>query len=126
MPNFNKIILVGHVTRDPEMTYGNGGSLAIGRTTLAVNHKYKDKQESMFIDFVAFGKLAELLEQYVHKGDPLLIDGRLTQNRWEKDGQKRSKHEIVVDGFQLLKGKDGNKSGDSIDQGEGFGDDVPF
>jgi single-strand DNA-binding protein len=105
MPNFNKVILAGHLTRDPEMRYTASG-MAVTKFGIGTNHKYKDKSEVLFIDLTAFGKTAEAINQYCHKGDPLLVEGRLVLDQWEgKDGQKRSKIGAVVDGFQFLGGK---------------------
>ncbi|MDR2883527.1 MAG: single-stranded DNA-binding protein [Deferribacteraceae bacterium] len=106
MASFNKVVLLGNVVRNPEIRYAPGSNnLPIARTALAVSRKYKDKEETMFIDIVVFGKLAEVLESYATQGTPLLVEGRLSQNKWEQDGVKRSKHEIIVDSFQLLGGR---------------------
>jgi single-strand DNA-binding protein len=132
MASFNKSILVGNIVRNPELRYTPGSNLAVARTAIAVNRRYKDKEEVMFIDLVFFGKLAETVESYATKGTPLLIEGRLSQNTWEQDGQKRSKHEIIVENFQLLGGRR-DKSEDTP-EGAGFSapadhaedDDIPF
>lgn len=115
MPNFNKVILAGNLVRDNELRYAQGDSLAMLRNAIAVNRKYKDKDETMFIDIVLFGKQAENLNSYASKGSPLLIEGRLTQNSWEKDGTKRTKHEVIVENFQFLgrKGEQTAPAGDS-------------
>lgn len=100
MANFNKVIIVGNLTKDID---ANNGSVFVAKSSIAVNRKYKDKNETMFIDFVAFGKTGEMLYQYATKGASIMIEGRLTQNTWEdNNGQKRSKHEIIVETFQLL------------------------
>lgn len=105
MASFNKVILLGNLTRDPELRYTQGNDLAVARTGLAVNSKYKNKEEVMFIDIVVFGKLAEVLNSYATKGSPLLVEGRLQLNTWEKDGQRHSRHEIIADSFQLMGSK---------------------
>jgi single-strand DNA-binding protein len=106
MPSYNKSILVGHLTRDVELTTTQGGTV-IGKTGIAVNRKWKDKQDVMFIDLVAFGKQAETLSQHVGKGSALLVGGRIQLEQWEsKDGQRRSKHSIVVEDFTFLGRKD--------------------
>ena len=105
MASYNKVVLMGNVARNPELRHSAGSNLPVARTAIAVNHKYKDKEEVMFIDIIAFGKQAETLETYVTKGTPLLVDGRLSQSKWEQDGVIRSKHEIIVEKFQLLGGR---------------------
>lgn len=116
MATFNKIVLVGNLTKDPELRYTPGSNLPVVRTGIAVNRKYKDKEEVMFVDLVVFGKLAETLNTYAKKGTQLLVEGRLSQNTWEQDGQKRSKHEVIVDSFQLLSGwKDEGSRGGAND-----------
>lgn len=100
MTSFNKVILLGNLTRDPEVRYTPNG-IAVASFALAVNRKYKQgeetKEEVSYIDIVVFGKQAESCGQYINKGDAVLIDGRLQQRRWEtEDGQKRSKVEVVA------------------------------
>lgn len=134
MASYNKVIIMGNVVRNPELRYTPGSNMPVARTALAVNRKYKDKEEVMFIDIVVFGKLAETLESYATKGTPLLVDGRLSQSTWEQDGQKRSKHEIIVENFQLLGGRRDRAEGQgSNDAGfnapsdsMGEDDDIPF
>jgi single-strand DNA-binding protein len=113
MASYNKVVLLGNVVRNPELHHVKGDSLSVVRTSIAVNHKYKDKEEVMFIDIVVFGKQADILNSYATKGTSLLIDGRLSQNSWEQNGVKRSKHEIIVDNFQLL-----NNRKEHIDNGK--------
>ena len=124
MSNFNKVILLGNLVRKPEVRYTQGDNLPIARAALAVNRKYKDKEETMFIDIVVFGKLAGALEQYGDKGTPLLVEGRLQQNRWEKDGVKHSKHEVIVDSFQLMGKKD--QAGATCSRPNVDEEDIPF
>jgi single-strand DNA-binding protein len=93
----------------PELRYTPSGT-PVATSALAMNRRFKQgdelKAEVCFIDFTAWAKQAEAIAQYVDKGDPLMIEGRLTQRSWEtEDGQKRHKHEITVEHFQLLKGK---------------------
>ncbi len=139
MASYNKVIMMGNVVRNPELRHTPGSNLPVARTALAVNRKYKDKEEVMFIDIVVFGKQAETLEAYATKGTPLLVDGRLSQSSWEdpNSGQKRSKHEIIVENFQLLGGRrDRSDEGQNrgSDSGGGFNspsdqmddDDIPF
>lgn len=111
MPNYNNVTLIGHVTRDPELRNLQGGS-AVVNFGIAVNREWtKDgnkQSETCFVDVAAFGKQAEVLEKYVKKGDPIFIAGRLKQDSWEKDGQKRTKLSVIVENFQFLRaGGDG-------------------
>lgn len=125
----NKVILLGNVTRNPEVRYVPGRDLPVAKLGLAVNRKTRDKEETCFIDIVTFGRTAEMCGEYVTKGMPLLIEGRISYNTWEQEGQKRSKHEIVAENIQFVSRKsDGGTggsysepSGDSIDE-----DDIPF
>ena len=107
---YNKITLVGHLTRDLELKHSNSG-YAFGKTGIATNRKWKDqngqnKEEVMFVDVGFMGKTAETANKYLRKGSKVLIDGRLIFNQWEdKDGGKRSKHEVVVERMVMLDGK---------------------
>lgn len=108
MAGLNQLILLGNLTKDPELRYtAQGTAVANGR--IAVNEKYGDKEETLFIDFVAWRKLAEIITSYLNKGNQVLFVGRLTERSWESDGQKRSKMEMVVDRIRFVggKGKDG-------------------
>lgn len=126
----NKIILLGNVTRNPEVRYVPGRDLPVATFGLAVNRKTRDKEETCFIDIVTFGRTAEMCGEYVTKGMPLLIEGRLSYNTWEQEGQKRSKHEVVAENIQFVSrrnersdagGSYSAPSADSIDE-----DDIPF
>jgi single-strand DNA-binding protein len=106
--NFNKVILAGNLTRDPELRYTPKG-LAIAKIGLAINRKWTNeagelKEEATFVDVDAFGKQAETLGQYMRKGSPILIEGRLRLDQWDdkQTGQKRSKLGVVVESFQFL------------------------
>ncbi len=107
MASYNKVILVGNLTRDPQITY-TAPKRAVTNFGIAVNRIRKDRDgsqrdETCFVDCVAFGKNAELLNQYLTKGKAVLVEGRLQQHTWEtKEGAKRSKHEIVVEHFEFL------------------------
>jgi single-strand DNA-binding protein len=112
MANFNRIILVGNLTRDPQLRY-LPSQTAVVDFGLACNRKFKlqsgeDREEVMFIDCSAFGRPAEIINQYCQKGRPLLVEGRLKLDQWEdkQGGGKRSKHVVVVENFQLLGGRD--------------------
>ena len=115
MANFNKVILMGNLTRDIELRHTQGG-MAIAKFGMAINRKTSSqsgeaRESTCFVDCTAFGKSAELLQQYVRKGSPLFVDGRLEFSTWEaKDGGgKRSKLEVVVENFQFMGG--GNREG---------------
>ena len=106
MPNYNKLILVGHLARDPEMV--GKGNMPICKCGIAVTHKRKDREDVCFLDFVVFGKQAETFQQYCTKGKAVLIEGRLQLEQWEdKQGQKRSRHSMVCESFQFIGGKEG-------------------
>jgi single-strand DNA-binding protein len=108
MASFNKVILVGNLTRDPELRYTPKG-LAIAKLGLAVNRTWKSetgeaKEEVTFVDIDAFGKQAETIGQYLKKGRPILIEGRLRLDQWDdkQTGQKRSRLGVVLESFQFL------------------------
>jgi single-strand DNA-binding protein len=115
MASYNKVILVGNLTRDPELRYTPKG-MAIAKIGLAVNRNWttesgEKKEEVTFVDVDAFGRQAETLAQYMKKGSPLLVEGRLKLDQWDdkQTGQKRSKLGVIVEGFQFLGG--GNREG---------------
>jgi len=105
---YNKVILVGNLTRDVELKYTPNGT-AIAKFGIATNRTYKDtmtgenKQETMFIDITVFGRSAEVANQYLKKGRKVLIEGRLVLDQWvDSTGQKRSKHSIVAEKVQFM------------------------
>ena len=100
MAGFNKVILMGNLTRNPELRYTPSGT-PVASFGLAVSRRFKQgddlKEEVCFVDIVVFGKQAEHCGQYLSKGNGVIVEGRLQQRRWEtEDGQKRSKHEVVA------------------------------
>jgi single-strand DNA-binding protein len=108
MASFNKVILAGNLTRDPELRYTPKGT-AVARLGIACNRKWKSetgemKEEVTFVDVDAFGKTAETIGQYLKKGRPILIEGRLRYDTWEdkQSGQKKSKLSVVLENFQFL------------------------
>jgi single-strand DNA-binding protein len=113
--SFNRVILLGNVTRDPELRYISTGT-AVTEIGLAVNDRRKTAsgewvEETTFVDVTLWGRTAEVAGEYVTKGAPLLIEGRLKLDTWEKDGKKNSKLRVVCDRMQLLGSKsDGSKS----------------
>lgn len=108
MASFNKVILAGNLTRDPELRYTPKGT-AIARIGMAINRTWKTesgetKEEVTFVDVDAFGRQAEVIAQYLKKGRPLLVEGRLKLDQWEDKNthQKQSKLKVVLDGFSFL------------------------
>ncbi len=100
--SFNKIILVGNLTRDPEIRYVGSGA-AVTKFTLAVNRRSKQQEETDFIDIVAWDKLAETCNTYLKKGMSCLVEGRLSIRSYEtKDGEKRKATEVVCNTMQML------------------------
>ena len=111
---FNKVILVGNLSRNVELKYTPSGT-AIANFGIATNRTYKDtqtgenKQEVMFVDVKVFGRSAEVANQYLHKGSKALIEGRLAFEQWVgNDGQKRSKHVVVAEKVQFMDCKTNN------------------
>jgi len=108
MANFNKVILAGNLTRDPEVRYTPKG-MAIAKFGLAINRTWKNeagetKEEVTFVDIDAFGRTAEVISQYLKKGRPILVEGRLKLDQWDdkQTGQKRSRLGVVLENFQFL------------------------
>jgi single-strand DNA-binding protein len=121
MPNLNKVMLMGNLTRDPEVKYTPKGT-AIAEFGLAVNRNYttesgEKREEVTFLDIEAFGRVAEIIGEYCKKGRPLFVEGRLKLDQWEdkQTGQKRSKLRVVADNIQLL----GSREGGGAPAGEG-------
>lgn len=119
MASFNKVILAGNLTRDPELRYTPKGT-AIARLGLACNRKWKSetgemKEEVTFVDVDAFGKTAETIAQYLKKGRPILIEGRLRYETWEdkQTNQKKSKLGVVLENFQFLDSGRGAEGGEA-------------
>jgi|TARA_B100000959_G_scaffold2404_1_gene2706 single-strand DNA-binding protein len=147
MPNYNKVILMGNLTRDPEVRYTSSGT-AIAKLGIAVNRYWRNQEgqqqeETTFVDVDAFGKQAETIGQYLKKGRPIMVEGRLKLDQWDdkQTGQKRSKMGVTLENFQFLdsrsEGGDGGGSGgaqssggspSTAQGGGGFAedDDVPF
>jgi len=146
MASYNKVILLGNLTRDPELRYIASGQ-AVATIGLAVNRTYKTssgekREETCFVDCTAWARTAEIICEYKRKGDPLLIEGRLKYDTWEDrdSGKTRSKLKVVIENFQFLNrsGADGGRSYDGPSRGgaqpsgrdEGMepmsDDDIPF
>jgi len=114
---FNKVVLVGNLTRDIELRYAYSGS-AIANTAIATSRKFTQngerKEEVCFIDITFFGRSAEVANQYLRRGSKILVEGRLKFDQWvAQDGSKRSKHSVIVETMQMLDSKaDGAQGGD--------------
>ena len=93
---FNQITLIGRITREPELRRSQSG-IAVLNFSLVLNDKYLDKEETYYFNCVAFGKVAELIQQYSGKGKMIMVNGKLTNREYEKDGAKKQVHEIRVD-----------------------------
>lgn len=118
---FNKVILIGNLTRDPELRYTPQGT-SVCNFGIAVNRKYRQaeemKEEVTFINIVVFGKQADTCGQYLNKGSGVLVEGRLQERRWEtEEGQKRSKHEVVAQSVRFMPRKS-EGSGSGYSQGD--------
>lgn len=116
---FNKVVLVGNLTRDIELRYAQSGS-AIANTAIATSRKFTQngerKEEVCFIDITFFGRSAEVANQYLRRGSKILVEGRLNFDQWvAQDGSKRSKHSVIVETMQMLDSK-----ADSAAQGGGY------
>ena len=116
MANFNKVILAGNLTRDPELRYTPKG-MAIAKITLAINRTWKTetgetKEEVTFVDVDAFGRQAEVIAQYMKKGRPFLVEGRLKLDQWEDKNthQKQSKLKVVLEGFSFIDSNRGDSA----------------
>jgi len=118
MANYNRVILVGRLVRDPELKTTSGGK-SVAKASLAINERYKANGEwaekPVFVDVTAWGSTAENLCQYLGKGDPLLAEGRLSMNIWEKDGKKHTKLEVIADKIVFL-----SKGGKVVESDVGF------
>jgi single-strand DNA-binding protein len=117
MASYNKVLLMGNLTRDPEMRYTPGG-MALARLGLAVNRVFTDKnnqkrEEVTFIDIDVWGRQAEIAQQYLSKGRPVFVEGRLKLDQWDdkQTGQKRSKLLVVADRIQFLGSGGGGQGG---------------
>lgn len=123
MADYNRVLLMGRLTRDIELRFTTGNQ-PVANIGLAVGRKYKTKEgesreETCFIDCEAWGRTAEVMKQYLVKGRPVFIEGRLKLDQWQdKDGNARSKHRVVVETFQFV---DGGGSGGSGGGGGGGG-----
>jgi single-strand DNA-binding protein len=132
--NFNKVLLMGNLTRDPELRYSGGGTggTAITKFGLATNRQWRNQQgeqqeETCFVDIVVFGRQAETCNEYLSKGRPVFVEGRLSYSTWEdrESGAKRSKLEVVAERVQFLggRGEGGGGGGGGYERRGGYSDD---
>lgn len=116
MASFNRVVLVGNLTKDIELRHTKNNT-AVTDISIAVNERVKKNEqwvdEAHFFDITLWGRLAEIAAEYLSKGSSVLIEGRLKHDRWEQDGQKRSKVGIVGEKMQMLGGKGGGGGGNS-------------
>lgn len=114
MASFNRVILIGNLTRDPELRYIPSGT-AVSEIGLAVNDRVKRGDqwvdEVTFVDITLWGRTAEIANEYLSKGSQVLIEGRLKLDRWEKDGQKHSKMRVTCERMQMLGSREGAGGG---------------
>jgi single-strand DNA-binding protein len=144
MADINNVVLVGRLTKDAELKYTSSGQ-AVCKFSVAVNRRRKNgdqwEDEANFFDVVLWGRQGEALNQYLQKGKTVGVEGELRQDRWQQDGQNRSKVEIVANNIQLLGSGPGGQSGNSGSpqnsraensqggsppQDDHFTDDIPF
>lgn len=114
---YNKVVLVGNLTRDIELRYSQAG-MAIAKTAIATSRKFtsngEKKEEVMFIDITFFGRSAEVANQYLRKGSKILVEGRLQFDQWvDQNGGKRSKHSVAVETMQMLDSKSESQQGNA-------------
>ena len=121
MPNFNKVILMGNLTRDPELRYTPSGS-PVCEFGLAVNRSYtsggEKREETCFVDITMWGKRGEVVSRYFSKGRPILVEGRLKYDSWESPEGRRSKLVVVAENFEFCGGDGGRQGGERRAQPE--------
>jgi len=122
MASYNRVILMGNLTRDPELRYLPSNTPVVN-FGMAMNRRYKNQQgeqqeEVTFVDCEAFARPAEIINQYMGKGKPIHVEGRLRLDQWQsQDGQNRSKLKVVVENFQFVGGGDGGQGGGAAQGG---------
>jgi single-strand binding protein len=123
---FNKVILIGNLTRDVELRYSSAG-LAIASTAIAVTRRFsgangEKQEETCFVDITFFGKYAEVANQYLHKGSKVMIEGRLRLDSWQdkNTGQSRQKHSVIVEGMEMLDSKNDASKNQGYNQNGGY------
>jgi single-strand DNA-binding protein len=106
---FNRVILIGNLTKDPDVRYTPGGT-PVATVRIAVTSRFKQademRDETLFIDVVTFGRQAETCGQYLNKGNPILVEGRLRERKWESEGTQKSKFEVLANTIRFLPKRD--------------------
>ena len=134
MASYNKVILLGNLTRDPQLSY-TPSNTAVVEFGLATNRKWKDqagqqREEVCFADCQMYGRRAEVINKYLHKGDPLFVEGRLKFDSWQaQDGGKRSKLRVVVESFEFIGGgkdRSADAGGQGATESQPVPQDTPF
>ena len=126
MPSYNKVLLMGNLTRDVQVKSTSGGQ-SVADISIAVNRKYKtkdgqDREEVTYVDCECGGPRGEVIAKYFSKGKPIFIEGRLKLDSWEdKDGQKRSKMRVMIEDFQFVEGRGGGGGGGEYSREESGG-----
>ena len=132
MPNYNKVMLMGNLTRDVELKH-TAGNTAVANLGLAVNRRYRvndeSREETTFVDCEAWGRTAENISKFFSKGRPIFVEGRLKLDEWQdRDGNKRSKLRVVIENFEFVdsNGRSGGQSSSSQSRTPVPADDIPF
>ena len=126
---YNKVMLLGNLTRDVELRHTSGNQ-PVANIGLAVSRRWRSqegemREETTFVDCEAWGKTAETLSKYVSKGRPLFVEGRLKLDQWEKEGQKHSKIKVVIEDFRFVDSKPGGEGGGGGGGGGGYSRPAP-
>ena len=122
MPSYNKVLLMGNITRDIELRY-TPNNTAVADIGIAVNRKWRNQQgemqeETSFVDCTAWGRTAEVMSQYLGKGKPVFVEGRLQLDQWQdQQGQNRSKLKVVIEAFEFIDSRGGGQGGGGGSQG---------
>lgn len=126
MPNLNRVMLMGNLTRDPELRYLPSNT-PVANFGMAINRRWKNQQgeqqeETTFVDCESFGRGAEVINQYLRKGRPVFIEGRLKLDQWQdREGQNRSKLKVVVENFQFVDSRGAESGGEGHHAGSASG-----
>lgn len=134
MASYNRVVLMGNLTRDIELRYTSNSKMAVCQNAIAVNDRRKNAagewvDDTTFVDVTFFGRMAEIVSQYLGKGSPIFVEGRLKLDTWEKEGQKRSKLYVIVERMQLLgkpEGGDGQRGRSTAGAGNRVSEPAPY
>ena len=131
MPSYNRLILLGHLTRDPALSYLPSQTQVV-EFGIATNRKWKDQdgtkqEEVLYVDCVCYGKRASAIREYCSKGDLLLVEGRLKLDTWkDADGNNRSKHRVIIDNFEFMSTGEPKPKEQAKPKAEDDSDSIPF